>query len=123
MNRVTAAEPASDQDPRTMDRAHLMITVVAHIRAKPGFEQQVKASLLGLIPPTVQEQGCIRYDLHQDLRDPCRFVFHEHWACEDDLDRHLASPHLRRWPAETEGWLAAPVEIYRLQKVDSPSKP
>ena len=93
------------------------ITVIAHIRAKQGFEQAMKDSLSALVAPTLQEQGCINYDLHQDLRDPTLFIFHENWQTEEALDRHLESDHLKDWAADFVDWLAEPVEIYRLTKI------
>lgn len=93
------------------------VTVVALIRARPGSQQQVKDSLLGLVPPTLKEQGCINYDAHQDLADPCLFVFHENWASEEDLDRHLASDHLTQWFNHAQPLLAQPVVIHRLARI------
>jgi quinol monooxygenase YgiN len=47
-----------------------LLTVVARINAKPGEEQELREALEGLIEPTVQEKGCVNYDLHQGVEDP-----------------------------------------------------
>ena len=42
------------------------LTVVAKIEAKAAHRETVKKALMGLIAPTMAEEGCINYDLHQD---------------------------------------------------------
>jgi len=90
-----------------------MLTVVATIVAKPGFEAQVRQELLKMVAPTRLEDGCINYDMHQGLTDPCRFVFYENWRDKAALDVHLQTPHLVAWRAfeHASGALAAPVAI------------
>jgi len=43
------------------------LTIVARIEAQPDQIELVKAELLKLIEPTLEEAGCIQYDLHQDV--------------------------------------------------------
>ena len=71
------------------------VTVIAHIRAKPGQEEQVKGALLALCAPTRVEKGCINYDLHQSQDDSALFAFHENWVSKNDLDVHLQSSHVQ----------------------------
>jgi quinol monooxygenase YgiN len=92
------------------------VTVVATIRAKPGQEETVQRVLTGLIEPTRAEDGCINYDLHQDLDDGTRFVFHENWTSRDHLDRHLETPHLKSGQ-EQLGPIVESVEINVLTKI------
>lgn len=70
------------------------LTVIATIQARPGHEAAVREGLLGLVAPTRSEEGCLNYDLHQDLEDPTRFVFHETWESAFHLERHLESEHI-----------------------------
>ncbi|WP_169216797.1 antibiotic biosynthesis monooxygenase [Brasilonema sp. UFV-L1] len=42
---------------------HSPLTIIAHIKAKPGMEQQMQQDLLGLLLPTRAEPGCITFDL------------------------------------------------------------
>ncbi len=89
------------------------VTVIARIKAKPGMEGRVRQELLKLLAPTRSEPGCINYDMHQAVDDPSTFLFHENWATEDDLQKHLQTPHLRSWFAQSTTLLAEPVEISR----------
>lgn len=71
------------------------VTVIAIITAKEGSESVVKNGLSGLVAPTLEEKGCINYDLHVDNEDPRIFAFHETWESGEDLDRHLESAHIK----------------------------
>jgi quinol monooxygenase YgiN len=70
------------------------VTVIARFRAKPGEADAVREILLSLLAPTRAEQGCLNYDLHQSATSPDEFLFHENWTTQEDLDRHLKSPHV-----------------------------
>ena len=87
------------------------VTVIAHIRAKPGNEREVKEALLGLCRPTRAEKGCINYDLHQSPSDPTLFLFHENWASKSDLDAHSQSAHLQAWRKRSIELLAEPTKV------------
>jgi quinol monooxygenase YgiN len=87
------------------------VTVIAHIRAKPGREQEVKQALLGLCGPTRAEHGCINYDLHQAPSDPTLFLFHENWASKNDLDAHSQSAHLQAWRKRATELLVEPTRV------------
>ncbi len=82
------------------------LTVVAHMKAKPGQEQSLRQELLALIPTTRKEPGCINYDLHQAKDDPGSFMFHENWTSQQHLDDHLNRPHLKAFLDKAGGLLA-----------------
>jgi quinol monooxygenase YgiN len=88
-----------------------LLTVVAVLVAKPGREDDLRAALLALIPPTRKEEGCVQYDLHVSTERPGQFVFYENWTSRELLDRHLASPHLQAFAAREHELLAAPARI------------
>ena len=70
------------------------IDVVAHLHAGAGNEALFREVLESFVAPTRQEQGCIRYDLFQDVTDPAQFTFIEEWASAADLERHSQSAHI-----------------------------
>ena len=88
-----------------------MVTVIAHIRAKPGRESRVRQVLEKLLVPTGAEAGCINYDLHQSLTDPTLFVFYENWKSEADLEAHARSVHIQSFRKLADEILAESVEI------------
>jgi quinol monooxygenase YgiN len=71
-----------------------LLTVVAYMRAADGKTEELRAALEALIEPTSQEAGYVNYDLHQGVEDPRWFFFYENWDSAEDLDAHLAAPHL-----------------------------
>ncbi|MBP5976301.1 antibiotic biosynthesis monooxygenase [Brasilonema sp. CT11] len=89
------------------------IRVVARIIALPEKVEAVKAVLLGIIEPTRQEAGSIKYELLQNESDPTDFTFVEEWASHDALDTHLATPHFKEVGAKLAGLLAAEPDIRR----------
>ena len=76
-----------------------LVTVIAHMRAQSGKEQELRDALEALIEPTSQEEGYVNYDLHQSTEDPDRFFFYENWESDTHLDAHLDAPHLRDFAA------------------------
>ena len=87
------------------------LTVIALIKAKPGKEEELKQELLSLIPTTRQEPGCLNYDLHVAADDAALFLFHENWESKQQLDDHLARPHLTAFLGKADTLLAQPPQI------------
>ena len=79
------------------------LTIVAHIFAKPDQIEFVKAELQKIIAPTLAEEGCLQYDLHQDNEEPEHFMFYENWASRNLWLAHMDQQHLKDYAAATEG--------------------
>jgi quinol monooxygenase YgiN len=80
------------QKPKKMSANTL--NVVAIIETSADKVEELKAVCLGLIGPTRKEEGCISYDLYQDITNPGKFTFLENWQSKEHLDVHLKTPHL-----------------------------
>lgn len=89
----------------------MSITVIAHATAKPGKEKELRAALQSMVVPTRTEEGCLNYDLHQSLKNPCDFVFHENWTDQASLDTHLQTKHIADAMTAAQHFLAEPVKI------------
>jgi quinol monooxygenase YgiN len=87
------------------------VTVLAKFKAKPGMEDKVREELMALVGPTRSESGCINYDLHCSSEDKTLFMLYENWKSKQDLDDHLAKPHLKNIIGKAETLLAEPIEI------------
>jgi quinol monooxygenase YgiN len=70
-----------------------------HIEAAAGQQDRLAEQLLALVMPTRLEPGCIMYELHQDPKNPAKFMFYERFKSQADLDAHLASPHFKAFEA------------------------
>ncbi len=95
----------------------MQVTVVATFKAKSGYEQTLKTELLKLIPPTIQEEGCINYDLHESLEEPGLFLFHENWRSREELDQHLSMPYVTAMLRRTQDMLAQPVSVRLFERI------
>jgi quinol monooxygenase YgiN len=96
------------------------LTVIAHVRAKPGHEARVREILMGLIAPTRAEQGCIDYDLHASNENTREFVFYENWATPEHLDIHAKSAHILAARKLMEGLLEGPIVLTKWTMISKP---
>lgn len=76
--------------------ADTTVTVIASIKVKAGEEDRARELLGSIVPATLQEPGCLTYDLHQSLTDPTEFMFYERWESDDALAAHAASTAAHR---------------------------
>lgn len=86
-------------------------TLLAFFEAKSGKEKALKEMLTKLISPTLQEEGCINYDLYQNLNDATQFMFYENWASKEAHAKHSESPHIKKCGAIIDEFLEKPFEI------------
>lgn len=82
------------------------LTIVARIEAKPDKIDLVKSELIKLIEPTLKEQGCLQYDLHQDNDNPAVFLFFENWESRELWQVHMNNDNLKAYMQATEGAVA-----------------
>lgn len=94
----------------------MALTIVASIEAVPEKSDLVKAALEKLIAPTLAEDGCLQYDLHQDNENPALFLFFENWTTRDAWQKHMQAPHITANSAATEGAIVS-VTIQEMTKV------
>lgn len=78
------------------------LTIVADIFAKPDQVEFLKAKLEALIPPTLEEEGCMQYDLHVDNKNPAHFLFYENWKSRELWLKHMEADHIKAHIAATE---------------------
>jgi quinol monooxygenase YgiN len=80
------------QKPRKMSEKTLKVVAIAETSADKA--EELKTICSGLIEPTRKEEGCVSYELYQDITNPGRFTFIEEWQSKQHLDVHLKTPHL-----------------------------
>jgi quinol monooxygenase YgiN len=81
------------------------VRCVAITVAKPGCEAPLRAALEALVPATQAEAGYIRYELHQDLDEPRRFIILEEWRDRASFDAHVTAPHTLRYGEQAGDWI------------------
>lgn len=72
----------------------MTVPVVAIFIAKSGCESELEALFRGVIDTTLQEEGCISYQLNRDTDNPRRFVWTEEWQSKALLDQHIRASHI-----------------------------
>ena len=92
------------------------LTIVATIQALPGHEKTVEEALLKVIPPTLNESGCLQYDLHRDHQDNGLFLFYENWATKEEWEAHMNTAHLAALKAATQG-ITKETVIFLIEKI------
>jgi len=97
------------------------LQVVAVLVAKPGQEEVLRGALGALVPPTLQEQGCLSYELFESGAAPGTFVTVERWREQSDLDAHLQTPHVQQVLATAGDALAGAPGIHPLVPVELPA--
>jgi quinol monooxygenase YgiN len=107
-NGLPCLEDSFVQDPnRTLLRSNrknnfyirggfIMIKVVAKSEIKENQIETYKGLARELIHETRKEQGCIDYELFQDIEHHNICTFIEAWEDKDALDRHMKSAHFER---------------------------
>lgn len=69
----------------------------AEFIAKPGMIDELISVLSALIEPTRQEDGCLRYELNQDVEHPDRVLFIEKFRNKAAFDVHMNSSYVRHF--------------------------
>jgi quinol monooxygenase YgiN len=91
--------------------------VIANIKAKPEHAAAVLDVLLGYIQPTRAEDGCLVYDLFQNLADPTQFTFVEEWSDQAALEAHSRSPHLTAGRQKLAALTERPNEVRKYSRL------
>ena len=69
-------------------------SMIVEFTAAPGKQDELRRELLKLVAPTRAEEGCIKYDLHQDESNSNLFVFFEIWSSKAQHAAHDESTHV-----------------------------
>jgi quinol monooxygenase YgiN len=93
------------------------LTIVAEFHARPEKIEDLKKELLTLVPPVLEEDGCLQYDLHQDLDDPTVLFFYENWRDRASWEKHMEQPYIQALGGKADELLTAPVRILKMQKL------
>lgn len=76
---------------------HPTVVVFGVLRFPPERMSEVRAHLRTLVEATRWTDGCIAYDVAEDLFDPGLIRFSELWPDHESLARHLQAPHIEPW--------------------------
>jgi len=70
------------------------VTLVVRLRAKTRREAALRQTLLEIRAASLQETGCLLYDVHQSTEDPAVFLLYQVWASQAAADAHTKASHV-----------------------------
>lgn len=73
------------------------LQVIAVIKFKEEFYNDVLKPLENLVEETRKEKGCIQYDLIEDMSQKGTFVMVEIWESHETLEAHHKTEHLMKF--------------------------
>ena len=87
--------------------------LIAKVLPKPEHFQDAKNALLDIVEQTLQEDGCIQFELYDDKK---YLYLYEEWIDEDALAQHYDEPYTKVVFDKYQQWLLEPVEIMKMSK-------
>ena len=75
----------------------MTVAVFGHLRFPPESVSAILPHLRRLIEQTYLHDGCLAYDVGEDVRDPGLMRFSELWPDDFHLQAHLKAPHIAPW--------------------------
>lgn len=94
-----------------------MIKVVAKSYAKGENIEKILELTREMVEDTVKEEGCIKYEFFQDIKDPKVMLIIEEWESEEALNLHMASEHFKRIIPQLNELREKPSEVSICKKV------
>jgi len=75
------------------------VAVFGFLRFPPASIPAVRPFLAEFVLATRANDGCLAYDVAEDLAEPGLIRFSELWPDHASLDAHLVAPHIVPWRA------------------------
>ncbi|MCO5387706.1 MULTISPECIES: putative quinol monooxygenase [Desulfosporosinus] len=72
-----------------------MIKVIAKLTIKEDKIEELKSIIPELVAETRKEDGCLSYQLFQDVKNKKMLSFVEDWESNEALQRHMNSKHFQ----------------------------
>jgi quinol monooxygenase YgiN len=96
-----------------------VIIVTGSVQARPDARAEVVRVSLEHVHRSRREPGCLLHSVHQDVEDPNRFVFIEHWLDRAALDVHFRVPESNSFVTSLRdlSTVAPTIEIYEAEQV------
>ena len=87
------------------------IHCVVDINAKPESVDKVRSVLLKFSEYSRAEDGCLYYNILENINDKCQFTFIEIWSDQEAFDNHLQSDHVQQGSFEINNDVIRPPDI------------
>ena len=94
-----------------------MIKVIAKNYAKENEIKKVLELARKLVEATVKEEGCIKYEMYQDEKNPSTLIIIEEWETIEVLNNHMSSEHFQKILPQMNEYMARKPELNICKKV------
>jgi quinol monooxygenase YgiN len=94
-----------------------MVIVHATMPTKPGRRGELLEPAKACIEQTLNEAGCISYELFFSAADPNKAIMVERWESAEALGAHLQSAHLAKLGADIADILAGGLDVVSYEVV------
>ncbi len=89
-----------------------MYVLIVTIKIKPEHrEAYIEASLGDSIGSVTNEPSCLRFDVHQDEKDPNTIYLIEVYRDKAAFEAHKETPHFKKWADAVKDWHAEPRQV------------
>jgi quinol monooxygenase YgiN len=78
------------------------VKIVAILTARPGKTAELRGLLDGMVAPSREEPGNLRWDIWQDQADSSRFMLDELYVDKGAAAAHRETPHFRRYAGRVD---------------------
>jgi quinol monooxygenase YgiN len=97
----------------------MMIIVTGSVQARADSLDEVLAVSLEHVRRSRTEPGCLVHSVHQDVEDPLKVVFLEHWKDREALAAHFEVPASLAFVTAITGLAAEPpvLNVYEADPV------
>ncbi|MBB4036013.1 quinol monooxygenase YgiN [Dysgonomonas hofstadii] len=79
------------------------LKIVAISTVKPEAIQKILPLYQALVTGSQEEDGCISYNLHQDINDSTKFVMLEEWKSQEAINFHNNTKHYKAFKEASKG--------------------
>ncbi len=93
-----------------------MLTIIAMPTADENRLTEIKSAMLELVEQTLNEEGCIRYELHQNNEESNRFIFVETWENRELWQKHMNGAAIKEFNQKIAGGITG-FELYELSQI------
>jgi len=99
----------------TEERTGDELKIVAIMTVKPEAIKDILPVYQMLVQGSQEEDGCIFYNLHQDINDSTKFIMLEEWKSQAAIDFHNNTEHYKAFQEAAKGMIAkSEVSIMKL---------
>ena len=85
-----------------------MIVTCVYVNVKPEAVKRFIAATVENQHNSIKEPGNLRFDLIQQMDDPCRFMIYEAYESEDSAANHKVTSHYLKWRDAVKDYMAEP---------------